>query len=572
MRQVPPQVPAATTSASGHATATNVRSLICAANVGNLDIPDNSAEPKSLSGLPTPLNVLRFKAYIQGYRSPYPQDLVKGFSEGFRLQSTLSSDPQKQQYTNHRSALEKKDIVQAKLRKELRLQRISGPFESPPFHPFILSPLGLVPKKVPNEYRLIHDLSFPKSDSVNSHIDPYYSAVRYEDLDHCLSMILALGVGTLISKADLKDAFRIIPIHPSDYKLLGFSWDGKFYYDRCLPMGCSISCQIFESFSCAIQWILTKKLDIPHMSHILDDYIFFGAKGTIHAKKSLQTFEVLAESLSLPLKHEKTVQPSTRVVLHGILVDTITMQLELPQDKVDTAKEKIKGMQHRKKVTLQSLQSLIGLLQFACRAIVPGRTFLRRLIDLTKGVQSKHLIKLSREAILDLAAWLSFLQVFNRRVLILPELWATSATLKLFSDASGHAFAAVFGAKWIQGQFPKQWVTKNIAIKELLPIVLAVRMWAQHLKNKRIMFFTDNLAIVSVINNTTSKEKGLMLLVRQLVIVSLANNILFCAKHIPGRHNRIPDMLSCSQIPQALRVAPWLDPLPTAIPAEYLPW
>lgn len=48
-----------------------------------------------------------------------------------------------------------------------------------------------------------------------------------------------------MAKTDIEDAFRIIPIHPSDYHLLGFIWEGQFYYDKCLPMGASSSCQIF---------------------------------------------------------------------------------------------------------------------------------------------------------------------------------------------------------------------------------------------------------------------------------------------------------------------------------------
>ena len=529
--------------------------------------------PSQPRKLPTPINVDRLSAYLKDYPVQTPQDIIIGFKEGFRIPSDLTVDPQKHQYTNHRSAVENKQLTQKKLNKELELQRIMGPFKRPPFEPFIVSPLGLVPKKAQGQYRLIHDLSFPKEDSVNSHIDPLYTAVSYEDLDCCIALLLSLGQGTLIAKADLKDAFRIVPIHPDDYKLLGFTWEGCYYYDRCLPMGCSISCQVFESFSTSLQWILTSKLSVPHMSHILDDFIFFGPPKTNIASRSLLTFELLAQSLALPIKQEKTVSPATRVILHGILVDTDTMHLELPPDKLEAAKEKILDLQKCKKVTLQALQSLIGLLQFACRAIVPGRAFLRRLINMTKGMRGPNrLIRLTREARRDLKAWWTFLDKFNARVLILPEVWATSATLKLFSDASGASCAAVFGSHWVKTDFPPTWKTTNIALKELLPIVIAVRLWAHVLRDKRIMFFTDNMAIVSVINHTTSKDTDIMCLVRQLVSVSLINNILFCAKHIPGRHNLIPDLLSRSQVAKAQSLAPWLDRHPTAIPAEFLPW
>ena len=85
-----------------------------------------------------------------------------------------------------------------------------------------------------------------------------------------------IGVGCQVAKADLKDAFRIIPVCPLDYHLLGFTFQTKFYFDMCLPMGCSVSCQIFEALSCALQWICINKFRVSSMSHILDDFIFFG--------------------------------------------------------------------------------------------------------------------------------------------------------------------------------------------------------------------------------------------------------------------------------------------------------
>lgn len=63
-----------------------------------------------------------------------------------------------------------------------------------------------------------------------------------------------------MAKPDIEDAFRKIPIFPLDYHLLGFSWQGQFYFDKCLPMGASSSCQILGIFSVAlIQWIMQSK-------------------------------------------------------------------------------------------------------------------------------------------------------------------------------------------------------------------------------------------------------------------------------------------------------------------------
>ena len=65
----------------------------------------------------------------------------------------------------------------------------------------------------------------------------------------------------------------------------------------------------------------------------------------------------------------------------------------------------LRALQHRRKTTLQELQSVISLLSFACHAIESGRCFLRRLIDLTVGVsRPHHHIRIAHEARYDICA------------------------------------------------------------------------------------------------------------------------------------------------------------------------
>ena len=59
-----------------------------------------------------------------------------------------------------------------------------------------------------------------------------------------------------LAKADIADAFRLLPVHPSDHNLLGFKYNYEYYYDTRLPKGCAASCKIFESFSDALVFIL----------------------------------------------------------------------------------------------------------------------------------------------------------------------------------------------------------------------------------------------------------------------------------------------------------------------------
>lgn len=85
-----------------------------------------------------------------------------------------------------------------------------------------------------------------------------------------------------------------------------------------------------------------------------------------------------------------TEGPTTCLTFAGIELDTEQMEARLPIEKQKKAIAKIQAMLLVKKTTLRELQSLIGLLNFACKVVVPGRAFLRRLIKLTIGIKSPN--------------------------------------------------------------------------------------------------------------------------------------------------------------------------------------
>ena len=75
------------------------------------------------------------------------------------------------------------------------------------------------------------------------------------------------------------------------------------------------------------------------------------------------------------------------------------MEARLPPDKLVKCRDLIAGFLRRRKVTLRGIQSLTGLLNFACTVVVPGRAFLRRL----SLIYSSHFfIRLTQEVKEDL--------------------------------------------------------------------------------------------------------------------------------------------------------------------------
>ena len=568
---IPPDVPPPTASA-GHS-----RKASAPPSTANTDTPVLNAtmhtQPINAENkpIPTPINANALRRSLEHYDSTETTYLVSGFVNGFYI--NVERLPNAPIPNNHKSALNHESVVNTKLKKELQYGRIAGPSRSPPFTCFQCSPLGVVPKKGLNEFRMIHDLSFPAGNSINDFILKENTHVQYETLDHVIALITQLGRGALIAKADIENAFRIIPIHPSCYHLLGFTWQQLFYYDKCLPMGCAQSCKIFERFSSSVQWIL-KQRGINCVSHILDDFMFVGPPESPCCQRNLDAFISLAHELSVPINHNKTCMPATTCTVHGVELDTVLWQARLPVDKVQKIAGALGNMSHRRHTTLHDLQSLIGMLNFACRVISPGRAFLRRLIALTIGVTKPgHHIKLNSEARADLSAWYTFISAFNGVAMFIDSTWVSSVSIKLYTDAaSTQGFAAVFGSRWFNGTYPDIWRGYCIAVLELYPIVAALELWGKSLANHSVLFMTDNSAIVEAINRQSAKNVHLMRLIRRLVLAGLRFNVYFKAKHIPGKTNVIADKLSRFQVLAARQLAPWLHPHPVDLPSAIQPW
>ena len=87
-----------------------------------------------------------------------------------------------------------------------------------------------------------------------------------------------------------------------------------------------------------------------------------------------------------------------------------------------------------------------------------------------------------------------------------------------------------------------------------------------------MLFFTDNEALVYVINKQTCRDKDLMLFVRKLVLVCLHYNICFKAKHFPGVQNKFADSLSRLQLQTFKQMAPaYMHEVPAVIPPHLQP-
>lgn len=106
----------------------------------------------------------------------------------------------------------------------------------------------------------------------------------------------------------------------------------------------------------------------------------------------------------------------------------------------------------------------------------------------------------------------------------------------------------------------------SIAWKEFFPIVVAVVLWGDLLRGKRIVLRSDNKSVVAILNQKTSKCPLIMKLVRFFVLQCFKCNISFYARHICGKNNVIADSLSRFQMERFWAEAPTADKKGTPVP------
>ena len=246
------------------------------------------------------------------------------------------------------------------------------------------------------------DLSSPKGGSVNEGVDPCWASMS---VDHLVALVLQHGPGALLVKADVKEAYRIVPVNPEDHHLLGVKWGGAIYVDTVLPFGLWSAPKIFSAVADAAQWVLVQWMEKSDLLHYLDDFILVSRQPK-EAKAARQVLESTFQDLGIPLEPSKLEGPSNCLTFLGIEVDTLDLQLRLPLEKLSRLMEELSRAKGRKAMSKKELQSLTGLLQHATKVIRPGRAFMRRLHALQSvGSSPLHNVRLSMVARADILWW-----------------------------------------------------------------------------------------------------------------------------------------------------------------------
>ena len=460
--------------------------------------------------------------------------------------------------------------------KECHLNRMLGPFSPaeigvmPPLH---INRFGVIPKgHNTGKWRLITDLSHPPSQSVNDGVDPALCSLTYSSVDQVAAVVAHFPPGALLAKIDIESAYRLVPVHPEDRVLQAMEWQGAYYIDPMLPFGLRSAPKIFHAIADALEWCLRKE-GIRHTFHYLDDFIVIGPPQSAECPEALQTMDRTCAHLGVPVAAHKCVGPATCLTYLGIEIDTVAFQLRLPQDKLLRLRDLLTEWGDRKVCERRELESLIGTLNHACKVVRPGRSFLRRMLNLLHGVpmhpSHPHPIRLNRSFRSDLMWWTMLVGDWNGISFLPPP--KDLPQRQMGSDASGSwGCGAWFGHEWFQLRWDTRSSLLPIMVKELLPIVLAGAIWGPTWSSCCITCLCDNQAVIACLRSRTSREHHIMHMLRTLLFLEAQYSFSLSPVYISTKANHLADDLSRNNLSSFLSKVSHASPTPTLLPDHLL--
>ena len=121
----------------------------------------------------------------------------------------------------------------------------------------------------------------------HEHIDPAFTSVTYCTFDDAINRVRTNGPTAVMAKIDIKHAVRLCPVHQTVWHLLGFRWDGSYYYDYH-------SVLVLRLYLSSATWLHT------YVIHYLDDF-FLCQNNTEDCQRVCDTILSLFKDLAIPV-------------------------------------------------------------------------------------------------------------------------------------------------------------------------------------------------------------------------------------------------------------------------------
>jgi hypothetical protein len=235
-----------------------------------------------------------------------------------------------------------------------------------------------------------------------------------------------MGPNCYMAKVDIKAAYRHVPIDPYDWDKTAFCWPTDaledLYFDGYLQFGLKNACEVFSCIGRAIIRMMARRGFHGLVVYVDDFIIICPTEAT--AWYVFWALRIVLRKLgfTVNMRAHKCIAPCQIIDFLGVTLDSVAMQARLSPAKLAALADLISATLLRHSITRKELDKLNGKLNWVCKVVYGGRTFLRRLIDAQWSVKRpNHHIRLSANIRLDLEWWQQFLPQFNGQTEFIPS-------------------------------------------------------------------------------------------------------------------------------------------------------
>ena len=286
---------------------------------------------------------------------------------------------------------------------------VMGPYHQPPLPDFRSNSMFALEQG--HKIRPIVNLSAPAGQSFNEAVLDLPS-VEMASSKQVAQQIYKHGYGCLLCKLDMVDAYKLIPLKPSQWRLMGFKWLGKYFIEKRQVFGSRSAVSNYDVFHFVVSLICrvltdTPKEDVPR---VLDDQMVIGMHPTF-----IDTYLQLAKEVNIPLAPmddgKKAFVYKTSGTMLGIHFNTKAMTWSLPKEKAQKYMYDISCVTRDRIATLKELQSINGYLN----VIITHAPILKcwrapLIIEIIRAENKPQGILLRNEVINCLNNWLRIIE------------------------------------------------------------------------------------------------------------------------------------------------------------------
>ena len=308
-------------------------------------------------------------------------------------------------------------------------------------------------------------------------------------------------------KIDLKDAYLTVPIWKNHQKYLRFLWKGSMLEFGCLPFGLGTAPRVFTKLMKPVVGALRQRG--IRLIIYLDDLLIMTESHDQALHHAASTLNLL-EGLGFIVNYQKSqLLSSQKIEFLGFLIDSNTMTLQLPGEKLQKIRKKCQELLAMTTVSVRELSKFLGLLTSSIQAIFPAPPplhyrHLQRLKNTTLASQKTYnvMVTLDQAANEEILWWRDHLHAWNGRAL-----FQDPVDLVIETDFSRKGWGAYCQGVSTGGPWSFEEKRLHINCFELLAGSLAMKTFTKSKVCAHVKLLMDSTSAVAYINGKYTFEK-----------------------------------------------------------------